>query len=67
MIDNISEPGSWDKELKRAPWGYGQAQSNQVVGALSSVRAKGLWSEAEILEKEISSLRQELETLRGRK
>ena len=65
MIDNISEPGSWDKELKAAPWGYGQAQSQRVRNALAEIRARGLWNEAAVLEQEIQMLRRDLEDVRG--
>jgi len=65
MIDNVSEPGSWDKELKAAPWGYGQQQSTRVRNALAEIRARGLWIEAGTLEQEILSLQRELENIRG--
>jgi hypothetical protein len=65
MIDNMSEPGSWDKELKAAPWGYGQNQSVRMRNALAEIRARGLWTEAGILEQEILTLQRELESIRG--
>lgn len=67
MIDNMSEPGSWEKELKAAPWGYGQSQSQKLRNVLAEIRAKGLWIEASVLEQEILTLQRELETLRGQR
>jgi hypothetical protein len=67
MIDNMSEPGSWDKELKAAPWAYGQTQYQKFRNALAEIRAKGLWMEAAVLEQEIVTLQRELETLRGQR
>lgn len=63
-IDNVSPPGAWDKELKAAPWGYGQSQSQQVQYALAEIRQKGLWTAAETLEREIKTLQSEIAYLR---
>jgi hypothetical protein len=65
MIDDISEPGAWANEMKAAPWAYGQSQSNQVRQSLQEIRAKGLWIEADVLEREIRTLTQEVTSLRG--
>lgn len=67
IIDDVSPPGSWANEMKAAPWGYGQTQSNQVRQSLQEVRAKGLWIEADVLEREIRTLTQEVASLRGLK
>lgn len=64
-IDNESPAGAWKEEMKAAPWGYGQSQTHQVNKALVEVRAKGLWIEADVLEREIVTLKRELEALRG--
>ena len=64
IIDNESPPGAWAEEMKRAPWGYGQSQRNQVHRALAELRDKGLWTQAETLEREIKTLQMELEYLR---
>jgi len=61
MIDNKSPPGSWNDEMKAAPWAYGQEQNKTVEFALAEIRARGLWTEAGILEKEIMFLKRELE------
>ena len=67
MIDDISEPGAWAKEMKAAPWGYGQNQATQVRKALAEIRSKSLWIEADVLEREIITLTREIESLRGPK
>ena len=61
VIDQESPAGAWKEELRSAPWGYGQAQNKTARFALAEIRAKGLWTEAEILEREILALRAELE------
>jgi len=68
MIDDQSPPGAWKNEMAAAPWGYGQSQSQQVHQALTDIRAKSLWIQAEVLEREIITLKLELESVRhGRK
>lgn len=67
IVDDVSPPGSWANEMKAAPWGYGQSQSNQVRQALQEIRGKGLWIEADVLEREIRTLARELESARGTK
>lgn len=61
IIDNNSPPGSWRNELEKLPWGYGQSQNTQVKDALAEIRRAGLWSHADVLEREILTLRRELE------
>lgn len=60
MYDNESPPGSWKKELSAAPWGYGQNQNQKVRDALASVRQRGMWTEASVLETEITTLKAEI-------
>jgi len=61
IVDTESEPGSWERELRRMPWGYGQSQNTQVKDALAEIRRAGLWGHADVLEREIVALRRELE------
>lgn len=63
MYDNESPPGSWKNELSAAPWGYGQNQNQKVRDALASVRMRGMWSEASVLEMEITTLKAEIHHL----
>jgi hypothetical protein len=60
MYDNESPPGSWKKELSAAPWGYGQNQNQKVRDALAAVRQRGMWTEASVLETEITTLKAEI-------
>jgi hypothetical protein len=71
-IDNESEPGSWQRELEKHPWGYGQSQTIKLEAAVANIRTVGLWREANTVEQEIKTLqselsyvRRELEKLRG--
>lgn len=64
-VDDKSPPGSWKSEMQAAPWGYGQSQLKKVEDALTSLRMRGLWSEASIISMEIKTLRDELEALRN--
>jgi hypothetical protein len=66
MYDNESPPGSWKKELSAAPWGYGQNQNQKVRDALAAVRQRGMWTEASVLETEITTLKAEIEHLMER-
>ena len=62
-IDDISPPGSWQREIELQPWKYKQEQ--KVGWALSEMRLRGMFKEADILSQEISVLKAELERLRG--
>ncbi|NBS71743.1 hypothetical protein EBT31_22940, partial [bacterium] len=62
-IDDISPPGSWQREIELQPWKYKQEQ--KVGWALSEMRLRGMFKEADILAQEISVLKAELERLRG--
>ena len=71
-IDNESEPGSWQRELDKLPWGYGQSQTIKLEAAIANIRTVGLWREAntveqeiKILQSELAYVRRELEILRG--
>lgn len=66
MYDNESPPGSWKKELSAAPWGYGQNQNQKVRDALASIRQRGAWAEASVLETEITTLKAEISYLMER-
>lgn len=61
IVDNESEPGSWKKEMEKAPWAYGQHPDTRIRDALAEIRHRGLWSQADILQREIESLRAEIE------
>ena len=62
-VDNISPPGSWQREIELQPWKYKQEQ--KVGWALSEMRLRGMFKEADILAQEISVLKAEVERLRG--
>jgi hypothetical protein len=66
IIDNESEPGSWERELKKMPWGYGQSQTTTVKKALEDLRFYNFLKQADTLEQEILTLRRELEYLRNK-
>ena len=67
VVDNLSPPGAWKDELKAAPWGYGQSQQKRVERSLENIRRAGLFDEATVLLLELSTLKTELEHLRGSK
>jgi hypothetical protein len=48
-IDNESEPGSWERELRRAPWAYGQRREPDVAEILAKMTAHGLIAEAAVI------------------
>ena len=62
-VDNQSPPGSWQREIELQPWKY--KQEEKVGWALSEMRLRGMFKEADILAQEISVLKAELERLRG--
>jgi hypothetical protein len=62
-IDDISPPGSWQREIELQPWKY--KQEEKVGWSLSEMRLRGMFKEADILAQEISVLKAELERLRG--
>lgn len=62
-VDNESEPGAWAREMERMPWKFQQEQ--KVGWVLSQLRLRGMFKEAEVLTQEISTLKAELESLRG--
>jgi hypothetical protein len=55
MIDKDSEPGAWERELKRHPWGYGQKARADLAEILYRMRAHGLDVEADIVARELFS------------
>jgi hypothetical protein len=64
-VDNISPPGSWQREIELQPWKY--KQEEKVGWALSEMRLRGMLKEADILAQEIITLKAEVEALRGSK
>ena len=62
-VDNISPPGSWQREIELQPWKY--KQEEKVGGALSEMRLRGMFKEADILAQEIITLKAEVESLRA--
>ena len=49
IIDNESEPGSWEREMRRAPWAYGQRREPDVAEVLAKMTAHGLIAEAAVI------------------
>ena len=64
-VDDISPPGSWQREIELQPWKY--KQEEKVGWALSEMRLRGMFKEADILAQEIITLKAEVEALRGSK
>ena len=62
-IDDISPPGSWQREIELQPWKY--KQEEKVGWALSEMRLRGMFKEADILVQEITTLKAEVEHLRA--
>lgn len=61
-VDNESDAGAWQREMERMPWKFQQEQ--KVGWALSQMRLRGMFKEAEVLTQEITALKAELEHLR---
>ena len=59
IVDNESEPGAWERELQRAPWGYGQRKTPTIDEVLWIMRRHGLSVEADIIAAEIAKLKTE--------
>lgn len=49
IIDNESEAGSWEREMRRAPWAFGQKREPDVAEILAKMRAHGLMTEADVI------------------
>ena len=62
-VDNQSPPGSWQREIELQPWKY--KQEEKVGWALSEMRLRGMFKEADILVQEITALKAEVESLRA--
>ena len=62
-VDNQSPPGSWQREIELQPWKY--KQEEKVGWALSEMRLRGMFKEADILSQEIIALKAEVENLRA--
>ena len=54
IIDNESEAGSWEREMRRAPWAFGQRQEPTIAQVIYKLRALGLDAEAQVIEREFS-------------
>lgn len=63
IIDDVSPPGSWKREMEMMPWKY--SQQVKIDEALAAIRKSGMALEANLLAQEISVLKAELERLRG--
>lgn len=63
-VDNDSPPGSWEREMERMPWKF--QQEEKVGWALSQIRLRGMFKEADIIAQEIQTLKAELESLRNK-
>ena len=63
MIDKDSPPGAWKSEMERMPWKY--SQQTKLEEALASIRQAGLQYEANLIALEITTLKNEIEALRG--
>jgi hypothetical protein len=64
-VDDQSPPGAWRDEMARMPWRY--SQQTKVNEALANIRQAGLALEANVLALELTTLKNELEALRGQK
>jgi hypothetical protein len=62
-IDDVSPPGSWQREIELQPWKY--KQEEKVGWALSEMRLRGMFKEADILSQEIVTLKAEVSHLRA--
>ena len=62
-VDDQSPPGAWRDEMERMPWRY--SQQVKVEEALASLRKAGFQLEANLLALEITTLKNEVEALRG--
>jgi hypothetical protein len=49
--------------MERAPWGYGQEQNKRVQDALATMRLRSMWTEASILEQEITTLKAQVKMM----
>jgi len=63
-VDNESPPGSWKAEIERMPWKF--QQEEKVGWAMSQMRLRGMFKEADIVAQEIGTLKAELESLRNK-
>lgn len=63
-VDNDSPPGAWKNEMARMSWGFGQSQSRTVHDVIITLRKAGMWDEANLLDKEFTALKAEIERLK---
>lgn len=56
-IDRDSPPGSWQREMERAPWAFGQQKIPTMDEIVWKMRRAGLSREADIVLGEIAKLR----------
>ena len=63
IIDDVSPPGAWQREMDMMPWKY--SQQARIDEALALIRKGGMALEANLLAQEINVLKAELEHLRA--
>lgn len=56
MIDDQSPPGSWAREMAKAPWAFGQKKPDTVAEILVLLRQRGMEREADILWREFNRI-----------
>ena len=66
MIDDESPPGSWQEEMSRMPWKWGQHPSIPPNEALARLQARNLYVEYTALSDEIRRLQSDLFLARER-
>lgn len=66
MIDDKSPPGSWQEEMNRMPWKWGQHPSIPPNEALARLQARNLYVEYTALSDEIRRLQADLFSARER-
>ena len=66
MIDDESPPGSWQEEMSRMPWKWGQHPSIPPNEALARLQARNLLVEYTALSDEIRRLQADLFSARER-
>ena len=62
-IDDISPPGSWQREIELQPWKYKDVEN--AGWALAQLRLRGMFKEADILTQEITALKAEVAHLQN--
>ena len=57
IVDDQSPPGSWQREIDLMPWKFSTPHEERIRMALVELRQRGLSDIANLLEREIVSLR----------